>query len=86
MQAPKALKQLELRIGRVLTRVLWLVCSVVFILHISACIFHFSALLSSSKTTWVDSSGIVDASSIVDLCAFPCSLYAAEAVSLITDG
>eukprot|EP00892_Ulva_mutabilis_P003879 jgi/Ulvmu1/1863/UM012_0019.1 len=66
-KAPKALKQLELRLGRVLTRVLWLVCSVVFILHIFACIFHFSALVSNSETTWVDSSGIVDASNIIDL-------------------
>lgn len=67
VQAPKALKQLELRLGRVLTRVVWLVCSVVFILHVFACIFHFSALVSNSETTWVDSSGIVDANSIVDL-------------------
>lgn len=72
LQAPKAFKQLELRLGRVLTRVLWLICSVVFTLHIFACMFHFAALLSTSEGTWVESSGIVDASSTVDLYA-PCS-------------
>ena len=72
LQAPKVFKQLELRLGRVLTRVLWLICSVVFTLHIFACMFHFAALLSTSEGTWVESSGIVDASSTVDLYA-PCS-------------
>lgn len=64
---------MEARIGRVFTRVAGLALVVVGILHAFACIFHFVAVLNTETTTWIEASGIVDASSTMDRCE-PCLL------------
>lgn len=69
MQAPTILKQLEERLGRVIVRIVSLACTVVFILHVFACVFHYVALLDERNSTWVELSGIVNEDSKWDRCA-----------------
>lgn len=69
MQAPTILKQLEERLGRVIVRIGSLTCTVIFILHIFACVFHYVALLDERNGTWVQLSGIVNQNSKWDRCA-----------------
>lgn len=69
VQAPTILKQLEERVGRVIVRIVSLACTVVFILHIFACVFHYVALLDERSSTWVELSGIVNQDSTWDRCA-----------------
>jgi hypothetical protein len=59
------LKQLENNMGRVYVQILSLACTVVVILHLFACVFHYVTLWDDS-TTWVEASGIVNTSSMVD--------------------
>lgn len=63
------IKQLEDRVGRVIVRIVSLACTVVFILHIFACVFHYVALLDERSSTWVELSGIVNEDSTWDRCA-----------------
>eukprot|EP00892_Ulva_mutabilis_P001042 jgi/Ulvmu1/10939/UM007_0118.1 len=63
LKAPTILKQLEERLGRVIVRIGSLTCTVIFILHIFACVFHYVALLDERNGTWVELSGIVDQNS-----------------------
>ena len=70
LQAPALMKHLEEKLGVMLVRICSLIFMVVFILHIFACCFHFVALLDENSESWVEASGIVDPSSLVDRCAF----------------
>lgn len=68
LQAPSVIRHLEMRMGRVVVRIVSLVCVVVFILHLFACIFHSVALWNESTLSWVEASGIVNRNSLVDRC------------------
>lgn len=50
------LKQLENNMGRAYVHILSLACTVVVILHLFACLFHYVTLWDESNT-WVESSG-----------------------------
>jgi hypothetical protein len=65
MQAPLLLKQLENNVGRAYLQIGSLVCTVVVILHLFACLFHYVTLWDE-RDSWVELSGIVDTSSKVD--------------------
>jgi hypothetical protein len=63
------MKHLEETIGLMFVRICSLTFLVIFILHVFACAFHYVTLLEGDVESWVQASGIVDASSIVDRCA-----------------
>ena len=54
--------------GRVCVRIVSLVCVVIFILHLFACLFHSVALWNETTLSWVEASGIVDRTSQIDRC------------------
>jgi hypothetical protein len=64
------MKQLERSMGRMVMRMASLMCLITIILHLFACVFHFVTLWRESDTSWVEASGIVDTSSLLDRCAF----------------
>lgn len=64
------LKQLENNMGRAYVRVLSLACTVIIILHLFACLFHYVTLWDDANT-WVESSGIVNTNSMLDRCVTP---------------
>ena len=71
------MRVVEARTGRVFTRVSGLVLIVIFMLHAFACLFHFVAVVNGEKTTWIESSGIVDSQSTMDryVCFLSFSAY-----------
>lgn len=70
MQATTLVRSLNRRIGRGAVKIGTLVCTVFFVLHLFACLFHYVTLLQvDSPRSWVEASGIVDESSKVDRCA-----------------
>lgn len=66
VQAPTVIRHLEVRMGRVAVRIVSLVCIVIFILHLFACLFHSVAMWNESTISWVEASGIVNKNSQVD--------------------
>ena len=67
LQAPMVLKQLENNMGRAYVHILSLACTVIIILHLFACLFHYVTLWDEAST-WVESSGIVNTDSLLDRC------------------
>lgn len=59
LQTPTILKQLEAKVGRMLVRIALLIATIILVLHLSACVFHYAAVLEGDNETWVDASGVV---------------------------